>query len=348
MDNKTMIEIASIRLALIQPAFNNTYPDYSKKEYYDRICANPIKMPDGKEIRYARGTLACWESAYRKGGFEALLPKQRCDLGHCRKLDTDTMTAIARLHQEFPKINATQIYHKLIADGVINKKDVSLSTIQRYIKKTHLHPSSRTLKDRKAFEEEFCTGMYQADTLHGPYLVENGIRRKTYCIMLLDDKSRLIVGGEFFYADNAYNFQKVFKNAVASRGIPSKLYVDNGSTYKNEQLSLICGQLGTILIHAPVRDGASKGKVERNFRTLRNRFLNLLDPSKISGLEELNQKLREYINQHNTTVHSATGIPPLNRYLEDLSHVKMPPSQDWLDSCFMNRVQRTVKNDGAL
>ena len=37
MDQKTMIEIASIRLALIQPAFNGTYPDATKKQYYERI-----------------------------------------------------------------------------------------------------------------------------------------------------------------------------------------------------------------------------------------------------------------------------------------------------------------------
>ena len=66
-----MIEIASLRLALIQPAFNETYPDATKKQYYERICATPVKLPGGKEVRYAYGTLACWESDYRHGGFEA-------------------------------------------------------------------------------------------------------------------------------------------------------------------------------------------------------------------------------------------------------------------------------------
>ena len=104
--------------------------------------------------------------------------------------------------------------------------------------------------------------MYQGDSLYGPYIVENGIRRRTYLIMLLDDKSRMIVGGRFFYHDNAYHFQKVLKDAIATYGIPQKTYVDNGGPYKNEQLSLICGSLGIILIHTPVRDGASKGYVK--------------------------------------------------------------------------------------
>ena len=92
-------------------------------------------------------------------------------------------------------------------------------------------------------------------------LGDNGVRRRVYCIMIIDDHSRLLVGGELFYSDNAYHFQKVLKAAVSAYGIPAKLYVDNGCSYANEQLSLICGSIGTVLLHTKVRDGASKGKV---------------------------------------------------------------------------------------
>ena len=347
--HKKFIEEASIRLALIQPAYNGTYPDASKRAYYCRITEKPIKMPDGREIRYSPGTLACWESDYRRGGFDALIPKIRCDSGKSRRLDDDAIAAIYRIREEFPKINAKEIHLKLISDGIINQKDVSLSTVQRYVKKHNLKGAACPgLKDRKAFEEEFACGMYQGDSLYGPFIVENGIRRRTYLIMLLDDKSRMIVGGRFFYNDNAYNFQKVLKDAIATYGIPQKTYVDNGSPYKNEQISLICGRLGIVLIHTPVRDGASKGKVERNFRTLRNRFLNVLDTTEIISLEMLNSKLFEYIRKHNTTVHGATGQTPSDRYLGDIPHVRMPKNPDWLNGCFMNRVKRRVKNDATV
>ena len=82
------------------------------------------------------------------------------------------------------------------------------------------------MKDRKAFEEEFSGAMYQADTCYGPYICENGENRRTYLIMVVDDHSRLIVGGRYFYSDNAYNFQIVLKEAVARYGIPNKLYLD--------------------------------------------------------------------------------------------------------------------------
>lgn len=343
------IAIASLRLAAIQPAFNNTYPDMNKTAYYARISQQPFKFPDGHEVLYAPGTYACWESDFRKGGFDALIPKERSDKGHTRKLDADVIAKIYDLREKYPRLTATGIRDKMILDGFIKESDASVATFQRFIKKNNLKGASAPgQKDRKAFEEEFATGMYQADTLYGPFITENGISRRTYCIMILDDKSRMIVGGKFFYEDNSVNFLQVFKEAVCTYGIPGKLYVDNGASYKNSQLPLICGQLGTVLIHTPVRDGASKGKVERNFRTLRTRFLDALDPGSLSDIGELNRLLTEYIRTHNTSEHSGIGMIPHVRYMEDIFRIRMPKSREWLNDCFLYRVKRKVRNDSTI
>jgi transposase InsO family protein len=124
--------------------------------------------------------------------------------------------------------------------------------------------------------------------------------------MIIDDHSRTIVGGEIFYNENTYNFQKVLKQAVSTYSIPDKLYLDNGSPYSNEQLTLICDSIATVCLHTPVRDGASKGKVERNLRTLKDRWLHAVDAGLVLSLEYFNEMLRDYIHRHNTTVHSAT------------------------------------------
>lgn len=344
-----MIELASIRLALIAPTINNTFTEESKSAYYRRVAATPVKLPNGNSVLYSPGTLSNWESDYNRFGFDALLPKTRSDIGQTRKLSDVAIEQIYTLKTTFPRINATFIYYKLIEDGFINEKNVSISTVQRFIKNNDLK-SARciNMKDRKAFEEEFATGMYQGDTCYGPFITENGEYRRTYVIMLIDDKSRLIVGGRFFYNDNAYNFQKILKEAVARYGIPQKIFVDNGSPYKNEQLSLICGSLGIVELHTMVRDGASKGKVERNFRTLKSRWLNALDVKSISSLAELNDELFTYINKHNITIHSSTKERPIDRYKSDLGCIKIASDSEWLDNCFMNRVERRVNNDATI
>ena len=71
--------------------------------------------------------------------------------------------------------------------------------------------------------------------------------------------------------------------------------MDNGCSYSNEQLSLICGSIGTVLLHTKVRDGASKAKIERQFRTLKN-----------------------------TSIHSGIGATPLERYQQTRSSIRSP------------------------
>lgn len=204
------------------------------------------------------------------------------------------------------------------------------------------------MKDRKAFEEDAFGKMWQADTCCLPYITEDGKRRRVYCIMIIDDHSHLLVGGGLFYNDNAYNFQKVFKQAVAAYGIPMKLYVDNGCSYSNEQLSLICGSIGTVLLHTKIRDGASKAKIERQWRTLKESWLYTLDLDSIHSLEEFNRLLADYIRTYNTSFHSGIREIPLERYRRTCMQVRMSKSRSWLDECFMNRVVRRVNRDSTV
>lgn len=212
---------------------------------------------------------------------DALLPQCRSDKGTTRVLDDVTIAEIYRLREKYPKINATMIHTMLIHDGYI-PATVSKRAVQRFIKNNDLKSARNpNIKDRKAFEEPEFGCMWQCDTCYLPYITEDGKSRRTYLIMIIDDHSRLIVGGQIFYNDNSYDFQKVLKHAIATYGIPDKLYLDNGSPYSNEQLTFICGSVGCLELHTPVRDGASKGKVERNFRTLKDRWLNALDTKQI-------------------------------------------------------------------
>ena len=123
--------------------------------------------------------------------------------------------------------------------------------------------------------------------------------------------------------------------------------MDNGSTYANEQLTLICGSLGIVELHAPIRDGSSKGKVERSFRTAKDTWLNGFDPSDVSSLDELNQLLTDYVRKRNTAVNRTIGKTPMERYQQGIQHVRIPKSKEWLDECFMNRITRKVNNDST-
>lgn len=341
-------DIAQFRFALIAPVVQGLFTDASATAYYKRIAQNPLTLPDGTIVKYSYKTLEKWKSQYSIGGLDALLPGKRSDLGSSRALNDEAISEIYRLKEEFPRMNATQIYYHLIKESFI-PACVSVDSVQRFIKNNDLKSARNpNLKDRKAFEEDSFGKCWQADTCYLPYITENGKSRRVYCMIIIDDHSRLIVGGGLFYNDNAYNFQKVFKQAVATYGIPDKIYVDNGCSYSNEQLSMICVSLGTVLLHTKVRDGASKGKVERHFRTLKERWLYTLDLESITSLSQFDGMLKDYIRTYNTTFHRGINSSPMDRYLNSGYKIKQAPSAEWLDECFLNRITRKVRNDSTV
>ena len=350
-DTETMkhnAEVAQFRFALIAPVIQGLYPDASATAYYKRVTASPLTLPDGSTVTYSYKTLEKWKSQYSIGGLDALMPGTRSDKGIPRALNEDAIAEIYRIKEEHPRMNATQIYTHLVRESFI-PATVSVDSVQRFIRHNDLKSArDPNLRDRKAFEEDEFGKIWQADTCYLPHITEDGTSRRVYCIMIIDDHSRLLVGGELFYNDNACNFQKVLKDAIATYGIPDKLYVDNGCSYSNAQLSMICVSLGILLLHTRVRDGASKGKVERHFRTLKERWLYTLDMESIQSLAQFNGMLKDYMRDYNTTFHRGIDTIPLERYQASKDHPRKPESRQWLDDCFYNRITRKVRKDSTI
>jgi transposase InsO family protein len=343
-------ELAYFRFALIAPVIQGTFTDPSAAAYCRRVTENPITRPDGTIFQYKPTTLERWINLYNATGMEALVPRTRSDKGSVRSLSDECINEILKIKEKYPRLDAVQIHARLVQLGLL-PAIVSPRTVQRFIKANGLKnaAASGPMKDRKAFEEPFFGAMWQADTSYFPYVPDSGGKRqRTYLVAIVDDHSRMIVGARIFFEDNAYNFQKVLKDAVAAHGIPTKLYCDHGSPYENAQLSFICGSIGTVLIHAPVRDGAAKAKCERMFGVLKSRWLRGLDMDQIRSIDEFNAELAEAVRKHNLSVNSSTGQTPMDRFLATRNRVRLPKSEEWLIECFMNRERRKVRNDATL
>jgi len=351
MNDKNSIDyamkLAHFKFSLIAPVIQENFLDPSKSAYYKRVTQKPLIRPDGTVFPYRPKTLEFWEQLYRKGGMDALMPGARSDKGISRNLPDTAMAEIYRIREKFPRLNATQIYYHLVQEGFITVS-TSLRCVQRFIKAYNLKAGSiGVVKDRKAFEETYFGAMFQADSCYFPYIKENGKSRRTYLMLIIDDFSRMVVAAGLFYNDNAVNFQTLLKLAVGTYGICEKLYCDRGGPYDNNQLAMIAGSIGTVLLHAPVRDGAAKAKVERIFRSIKERWIYGLDITQIASLEEFNNMLTEHIRWYNLKYHEGIGCAPMDRFLSSNEKIKKPKSQEWLDECFMNRVSRKVKRDAT-
>lgn len=169
---------------------------------------------------------------------------------------------------------------------------------------------------------------------------------QTRLIAFLDDASRFVCHGEFFFNENIDTMVNTIKSAFYKRGIPEQLYVDNGSIYTCAEITLICARIGCILRHAPLRDGAAKGKIERFFRTVRDKFLarNL----RLSSLKELNRQFTQWVeDEYNNVVHSAIGMKPIDRFGIDLDRIRYLQPDRFNDELFYAEDTRTVKKDNT-
>ena len=342
------VQVAQFRFALIAPVIQGLFPDASRSEYYRRVTEKPLTLPDGTVAKYKPKTVEKWVSIYNREGFDGLMPKQRADKGTTRVLPDTAIEQIFQLKKDYPRLNATQIYLKLVADGYI-PATVNVCSVQRFIRRNDLKGARNpNMRDRKAFEEEAFGLMWQADTCYFPHITENGKSRRVYAMCIIDDHSRMIVGAELFYHDSASAFQKVLKDAVSTYGLPAKLLVDNGAPYSNAQLSLICGSIGTALIHTRVRDGASKGKQERFWRSCKERLIYGLDMDSIHSLDQFNGIFRDFIRKYNLTFHTGIQSTPFERYQATSGSARPVPSREWLDECFLNRVYRKVRKDATV
>lgn len=339
--------LARTKFGLIAPVINNTFTDASKTAYFKRMEGSPVTFEDG-QVRYVKAsTMAEWCRRYELGGLEALLPASRSDSGGFRSIDDDIEEAFLRIRSANPAMPVTVAYGKMIEEGAITPSDVSLSTLQRYARKLKEAEDGGTKPERRAFEAECVNGCWQADTLYGPFVTEDGTRRRAYLQTIVDDKSRLITGSRFTLSDDTASFMSLMKGAVITYGAPAKLYVDNGGAYRNSQLATACAQVGTVIAHAPVRDGAAKGKIERLNRTIRTKFLSTMSEDCGLTLDELNGKLAAWVVEYNSTEHSSTGRKPIDVWAEASAGVRRVDPRK-ADEMFRFRVKRTVANDSTI
>lgn len=182
----------------------------------------------------------------------------------------------------------------------------------------------------------------QERPMYGPAIKQpDGKWRKTFLIAFIDDASRVITHGEFFYRDNTENMIEAFRAALYKRGRPERLYFDNGANYTAKEILQACLRLGIKLSHAPIRDGAAKGKIERFFRGFRDRFLT--QHVEFSSLDELNQNTHQWIEQeYNSKHHSGIQMIPIDRFNLDMSRVQFLNDDEFSAEVFYIEETRKV------
>ena len=282
----------------------------TRHERMHNVAGMTFLDEEGEQHRFTWRTIQTWYYRYKNHGVTAMDRHSRADKGRTRKVTPEEVleainAALPHFHQKTP--NQSALYRFCIEKGLLHAHQIARTTFCRFIREYELlKDDAQDNKRRLAFSMQYANQLWQADTMFGPQVQ----RRQAKLIAFIDDASRVLCHGEFFFDENADSMIQTLRAAFYKRGVPEQLLVDNGSIYCCQEITLVCARVGCILRHTAVRDAAAKGKIERFFRRVRDQFLvRNLD---LSSLGQLNKQFTHWVeHEYNASEHSTLGMKPI-------------------------------------
>ncbi len=351
LDDKIREQMALFRYGLIADLMHRSEGERGLYPLLREKAERVYTIPGSRRTRVAAETLRDWLAAYRRGGFDALRSQPRGDCGRARAIPQEVADLLCHLKDENPALSVQAVIARARAAGVTEQLPLAPATVHRLLSRHGLmekKPHEPTSKDRRRFAYERAGELWMSDVMHGPAVAtEGGRKRKSYLVALLDDATRVVPYAAFALTETTAAFLPVLHQAILRRGVPQRLYVDNGAAYRSHHLSLVCAKLGITLIHASPYHPQGKGKQERWFRTLRMQLLPTLAAADLTSLAALNRRLWAWVEgeYHMSPHQGLDGMTPLDRWAMAAGHVRLLGPECDLDELFLFEQKRKVQKD---
>jgi len=275
-----------------------------------RIAGESHPGITGGAVTVSRETVDRWVGAWRRGGFEALAPKDRAVVA---RTPVEVLDLAASLKRERPERTAAQVRRIMIR---MTGDAPSESTLLRHFRCLGLPVVHQQVTGR--FEADFVNEIWVGDFLHGPVI--NG--RKTYLAAFLDDRSRYCVAARWALSEDTCRLSIALKPALLAWGVPTHIYVDNGASFRDHQLARACARLGIRLVHSAPGRPQGRGKIERFFNTVTSQFVAEVDPggktgtgTRVDTVQDLDRLFHAWVEtQYHTSANESTGQTPVERW----------------------------------
>lgn len=318
-----------------------------------RLLKPELEVAELREIReeilkqenISERTLRRLVSRYKDEKFEGLKPKRRNDKGDVRSIPVDILAEAIKLKEELPYRSIRCIIDILEKEGKIKSGGIALSTLSRQMRQAGCSTREIKLKKEKGigsrrFQKSAKGMLWQSDVKYGPSLPDPENRtkkKKTYLIAFIDDATRHVVHGEFYFHQKQPILEDCFRKALIGYGTPDRVYIDNGKIFISKWFRAACAHLGVEHLAAAPYSPQSKGKIERFNRTLEE-FLQELKLEPVDTLKEMNNKWRMWLEEgYSARPHSSLAC-------KDSTKVHMSPLEAWEKD---ERKLRTVTPEGC-
>jgi transposase InsO family protein len=320
----------------------------------EQLAAKSWTLPDGRTVQFAAETLRVWVRRFRKGGLSALedAPRRRPGV---HVLDDDQQALVCRLKRDVPSRSVDRIIDiaeemSLVPKGVLKRSTVHRVLQSRGLSKRKQGAASTADLDR--FEAAFPNDLWQSDMLSGPWLPDPdrpGKQRRAWLHAWLDDHSRLLLAGRWAFKSDLPTLEMAFREALCRCGLPRRVYYDNGGPYRSKHMAQIVAVLSNQEpIFTPARRPEGHGKIEAFNRLCRAAFVDEVQASSITTLEELNRAFAAWRDlKYNRRPHEEIGEAPWDRWRAHLGRLRTV-GERLLTEAFLFRATRTTDKAGVL
>ena len=333
-------QVALFRYQLIREAADPALSTRQRGRLVRELAARAHPGPFGDEVAVSRATLDRWIRAWQAGGFAALSPPAR---QVTLRTDAQVLELAAGLKREKPARTAAQVVRILRATCGWSP---SARTLQRHFERLELttRPDGRPPQAFGRFEAARPNELWTGDALHGPRIAG----RKAYLFAFLADHSRAVMAARWGYFEDSVRLAAALRPALAARGVPGAIYVDNGSAFVDAALTRAAARLGIKITHSAPGRPQGRGKIERFFGVVREQFLvEIGDGSSVTGLAQLNKLFTAwYETAYHARPHGETGQPPIERWLAGAPFPT--PSPERLREAFLWSELRTVAKTATI
>lgn len=341
--------IALFRFEIIAPLLSirergelkSCIEDIAKKPHL-----HPVKGPTWQSPR----TIEDWLYRYRKEGLEGLCSQKRRDRGRSRVIDDETAALIEDII-EGSNLDGPNLLKELGARVDPGTRVPSLSSLYRFVHARGLELGQKLKRlDHRRYAFDLAGECWQGDVMYGPHLPgKDGKRKRTYLIALLDDATRLVPHAEFYFEQHLRALKDCLKQAFLKRGLPQRLYFDNGKIFRSRMILGLVARLGIHLTHSRPYRPQGRAKNERFFGTVRRQFLSRFDERSGRSLEELNRLFFAWLegDYHVRGHRGLEGQSPLDRWIELCEGIRPLPQDVDLKELFYESTTRRVAKDGT-
>jgi transposase len=305
-------QIMDFRYSIIAELLNPYLNRAERRALMRQKAGHRYEIPFSERTGLSTDCIRKWYAAFQRFGKEGLRPKTRSDKGQCRALAAEESSALLEYLEHNPQLTAKAAYRKLKEQGAV-RTELSKSALSRLVVAAGLKREER-LRDKEGrqqlkFAFKYPLECVQADMMHSFDVPdERGKRKRAILMVILDDATRRVVYGAFSFRESSLEFEYGLHHVLLAHGRIGKIFVDNGSAFVSGETLRILSILGIPLIHSRVGYAASRGKVERHFRTVRDQFLRPLDKDSVRSLADLNARFHTWLeSEYHRSPHRGLG-----------------------------------------